>query len=90
MTGGIRTPIVDAPRAVVSGDPNDGGSFCTLFGRTVPFTADRVTAKYANQRAYVEAFTKASGKAVKAGFLLAPDARRLQKAAGQVPFPGVG
>lgn len=88
--GGIRTPLVDAPRAAMTGEANEGGSFCALFGRTVPFSADRVTAGYPTREDYVQAFATANRRAVRQGFLLAPDARRLQAAAASVPFPGVG
>jgi len=87
--GGIRTPVVDAARAVVSGDPNDGGSFCTLFGKTIPFGVATVSEKFPSRAAYVQAFTRSARKAAKAGFLLAPEVKRLEAAAGAVPFPGV-
>lgn len=88
--GGIRTPLVDAPRATMTGEANEGGSFCALFGRTVPFTAAQVTTKYPTAADYVRAFTAAGRRAVRQGYLLAPDARRLQDAAAATAFPGVG
>jgi Alpha/beta hydrolase domain len=79
--GGIRTPLVDAPSATLRGDPNSGGSFCTLFGSTTPFDAATLAALYPTHAAYVAAFDRATRQARRAGFLLAPDAAKLQAAA---------
>ena len=48
VQGGIRTPAVDAPIAVLGGLGNGGtgviGQFCRLFGNTVPLTTEQLTA----------------------------------------------
>lgn len=78
--GGIRTPLVDAPTATLRGDANAGGSFCALFGTTTPFDAATLTALYPTHAAYVTAFDQATRRALRAGFLLAPDAAKLRAA----------
>ncbi|HEY6317282.1 MAG TPA: alpha/beta hydrolase domain-containing protein [Acidimicrobiia bacterium] len=79
--GGIRTPLLDAPAATLTGDPNAGGTFCTLFGTTTPFDAATLAALYPTHAAYVTAFDRATDQAVHAGFLLAADAANLKAAA---------
>ena len=44
VQGGVRSPQVDAPLAVLSGLGQSGGGFCGLFGTTVPFTAAQLAA----------------------------------------------
>lgn len=79
--GGIRTPVVDVPIAALSGLGQTGSSFCGLFGTTVPFDAATLAALYPTHDTYVSAVGKASRAAVKAGFLLRPDARAIREAA---------
>ncbi|NDB19213.1 MAG: hypothetical protein EB027_08160, partial [Actinobacteria bacterium] len=42
VKGGIRTPHVDVPVAVLSGVGQTGASFCGLFGTTVPIDEDQL------------------------------------------------
>ena len=79
--GGIRTPLVDAPIATIRGDGNAGGTFCQLFGTTVPLSDAVLAELYPSHDDYVAKFTKATAAAVKAGFLLKPDADNLDAAA---------
>ena len=79
--GGIRTPLVDAPTATLSGDPNGGGAFCFLFGSTTPFDVATLAALYPTHAAYVAAFDAATLCALRAGYLLAPYAAKLMAAA---------
>ncbi len=79
--GGIRTPLVDAPTATLTGVPNAGGPFCVLFGSMTPFDAATLSALYPTHTAYVTAFDHATDQALHAGFLLAPDAANLKGAA---------
>ena len=74
VTGGIRTPFVDAPTAVLSGEGQTGGSFCFLFGTTALFPADQVASLYPTEADYVAAVTTSAEAAVAAGFLLQVDA----------------
>ena len=72
--GGIRTPYVDAPSAILRGEPNTGNSFCRLFGTTALFSADRMASLYGDENRFVTAVTEATNAAVSAGFLLQEDA----------------
>ncbi len=74
VQGGIRTPYVDAPSAILSGLGQTGDSFCGLFGTTILFSAEQMASLYVDQASYVEAVTDASNDAVAAGFLLQADA----------------
>ena len=87
VTGGIRTPFVDAATAVLSGEGNSGG-FCILFGTTRLFTADQLASLYVDETGYVDAVTQSAQSAVEAGFLLRGSApsnrsRRLPVAGGR-------
>lgn len=80
-TGGIRTPYVDAPAAVLTGEPNGGDPFCFLFGTTELFDAQRMAELYTDQAGYEAAVAAAADEAVAAGFLLQADAARIKSAA---------
>lgn len=84
--GGIRTPFVDAPRAALTGETNTGGSFCALFGTTAPFDAAAIAARYPSRDAFLQQFDKSTNQAVKAGFILPEEAKRLRAAAAKVPY----
>jgi len=84
--GGIRTPLVDAPRAALTGETNTGGSFCGLFGTTMPFDAATLAAEYPSRDAFLAEFDTSTKKAVKRGFLLPEEAKKLRAAAAQVPY----
>jgi len=79
--GGIRTPLVEAPFATLSSEGATGGTFCRVFGTTVPFDAATLASLYPTHADYVAKFNKATDRAVKAGFILAPDAKNLKAAA---------
>jgi hypothetical protein len=73
-TGGIRTPWVDAPTAVLSGLGQTGQDFAVLFGRTVPYDEAALAALYpGGEDEYLERFTASLDAAIDAGFLLAED-----------------
>ncbi len=56
-TGGIRTPWVDVPTAVMSGLGQSGESFAFLFGTTVPFDDATLASHYPGGRTeYLERF----------------------------------
>src|SRR4029453_17012856 len=84
--GGVRTPVVDVPIATNTGEQNAGGSFCALFGTTAPLDAGAVAALYPTEADYVKKFDAATAKAVKAGFLLPPEAKNYKAAARQITF----
>ena len=74
VRGGIRTPWVDVPTAVLSGLAQDGPGFARLFGSTEPFDAARLEALYPGGKAdYLQRFTKALDRAIGKGFILAGD-----------------
>jgi Alpha/beta hydrolase domain len=83
--GGIRTPFVDAPTAALSGSGQGGAGFCFLFGTTRPFDAATLSSLYPSHDAYVKRFRQSAARAVRAGFLLAPEAHRLVAAAQESP-----
>ena len=85
--GGIRTPLVDVPIAANTGERNGGGSFCVIFGRTVPFDAETLAGLYPTHDDYVQSFDAATDKAVKAGFLMKADAEQFKDAAASLPIP---
>jgi hypothetical protein len=73
--GGIRTPAVDAPVARLSGLGQTGGTqFCSIFGSTVPFSNDQLRALYKTHAGFALAWSRATFKALKAGFLEPADA----------------
>ena len=86
--GGIRTPWVDVPSAVLSGLGQSGESFAMLFGRTVPFDEAELTALYPGGEAdYLARFESALDAAIDARYLLEQDrAEILDVAAASYPL----
>ncbi len=82
VKGGVRTPYVDSPAAILSGEINEGESFCRLFGTTELFDAATMASLYVDRAGYVQAVSEATDKAVAKGFLLAADGERIKAAAG--------
>jgi hypothetical protein len=77
--GGIRTPWVDAPSAVLSGDPPGGGGFTMLFGKTLALDAPVLARLYpGGPDEHVRRFDVATAQAVAAGFLLEADAAEIR------------
>jgi hypothetical protein len=89
--GGVRSPQVDVPIAALGGSTNTGnpplGTFCRLFGTTVPFTAEQLTAAYPTHEAFVADWKKAADRAVADGYLLPADAKELMAAAQSAKVP---
>jgi hypothetical protein len=74
VVGGVRTPCVDAPVAVLSGTARPGVSgICQLFGRTLPFTPARLRALYLSVDDYLQQYRCAAEGAIRAGHVLADD-----------------
>lgn len=72
--GGIRSPWVDVPTAVLSGMGAKGEGFTRLFGVTRPFDATTLAALYPGGRdQYLQQFSAAAAAAAAAGFLLEED-----------------
>ena len=87
VLGGVRSPQVDAPIAALGGVGNSGsgalGTFCRLFGTTVPFTSSQLAALYKNHGAFVSQWDQATQSGVNGGFLLQRDAKELKRAAAR-------
>jgi hypothetical protein len=78
VRGGIRTPLVDAPVDVLSGDPApDGPLHCLLFGTTTPLPEARLAERFAGRTAYLAAFEAAAGASISSGFVLPEDRETL-------------
>jgi hypothetical protein len=72
--GGVRTPLVDVPTQVLSGDPGPSPSLlCLLLGSTAPLAPTRLAELYPQPGAYTEAFARSLDEAEAAGFVLAED-----------------
>jgi hypothetical protein len=83
VLGGIRTPAVDAPLAVLTGlPPATAPAFCRLFGQTLPLTPTQVSALYPTQRDFQRAWVRATRDAERAGNLLREDADSLRALVG--------
>ncbi len=82
VLGGLRTPYVDAPAAVLSGLGQRDNVFCRLFGTTDLFDATRMAELYVDKAGYEAAVAAAVDDAVAQGFLLAEDGERIVEAAG--------
>lgn len=88
-TGGIRTPWVDAPVAVLRGTgqpPAD--AFCGLLGTTERFDTERLAALYPDKQTYIDEIDAATDSAVEAGFILPADAVLIKDRARSSPLPG--
>tara|TARA_R100000005_G_scaffold5300_1_gene2582 strand:- start:962 stop:2485 length:1524 start_codon:yes stop_codon:yes gene_type:complete len=81
VLGGVRTPWVDAPVAVLSGEGQEGDRLCFLFGTTVLFDAAQMASLYVDQAGYEAAVSDALDRALDGGFLLPEDAERIRAVA---------
>jgi hypothetical protein len=85
--GGIRTPAVDVPTESLSGEFDPSKSFiCSLFGSRSPFTTATLKQLYPTHADYVTKVKTSAAAAVKAGFLLAPDAATIDQQAQDSPY----
>jgi hypothetical protein len=74
VTGGVRTPAVDAPVDVLSGlAPSDSSVICILLGSTTPIPDDVLARRYPDRDAYLAAYRRATDAAIRAGFVLRDD-----------------
>jgi hypothetical protein len=62
-------------------------TFCSIFGQTVPFTAEQLAARYPTPAHFVWDFAIASLRAYERGYLTEPDVLRLVRAAVLTYFP---
>jgi len=85
--GGIRTPWVDVPTAVLSGMGAKGEGFTRLFGVTRPFDSAKLATLYPGGcDEYMDRFSAAGQSARAAGFLLDADIPEIL-AVARVSFP---
>ena len=76
--GGIRTPKVDAPADVQSGEPGAGADLmCMLLGSSKPLPPQRLAELYADHEEYLTKFEAAADAAITDGFVLAEDREAL-------------
>jgi hypothetical protein len=82
--GGIRTPHVDVPVAVLSGMGNDGAAIARLCGTTIPFSAEQLASLYPSKADYIAQFDAATDAAVVAGWFLEADAPEIKAIAAEL------
>jgi hypothetical protein len=76
--GGIRTPWVDVPTAVMSGLGQSGGTFAILFGRTEPFDEVALEALYPGGMVeYLKRFEASLDATIASGFILEEDRQEI-------------
>lgn len=77
--GGIRTPWVDAPTAVLSGLGGAGGGWASLFGTTRPFDDETLASMYpCGASDHMLEVRRSLARAVESGFVLAVDAPEIE------------
>ena len=78
VEGGIRTPPLDVPVAVLSGDPVGGSQvLCLLFGKTEAFSPERLAELYLSADEYLDAYEAAADEAIAGGWVLEEDREEL-------------
>jgi hypothetical protein len=86
--GGVRTPPVEVPVAVQSGEAAPGNKLlCALFGSSRAFSPARLKALYGTEAEYLQRFDAATQQAVNAGYVLAADRAAMEAEARAVNFP---
>jgi hypothetical protein len=86
--GGIRSPWVDAPTAVLSGFGQTGAEFAFLFGTTRPFDAAELARLYPGGRSdRLARFDKSLADTLARGFVLEEDAPEIRAVAAATPWP---
>src|SRR5205807_10484609 len=81
--GGTRLPQLEAPVPTLSGEPGGGPGFCSLFGTTTAFDAGRLSSLYPSHQGFVTAFSKATDRMQRDGFLLPADAKEAKAEASR-------
>lgn len=77
--GGVRTPPVDVPVEVLTGEPGPGREpVCILAGSTRPLPSERIAVLYPSTEAYEIAFGDAVDAVIDAGFVLEEDRRAIE------------
>ncbi|MFO0689176.1 MAG: alpha/beta hydrolase domain-containing protein [Myxococcota bacterium] len=84
VTGGVRSPHVDAPIAAIRGTGNSAPgpvNFCGLFGTTTPLAPEQLAALYPTHARFVWAWLDSLYQAVRRGHILWEDALLVLKPA---------
>ncbi len=85
--GGLRSPWVDAPTAVLSGFGQSGSIFAFLFGTTRPFDPAALARLYPGGRSdFLARFQHAIDETLSRGFLLEADAAEIEGLAGALTW----
>ncbi len=88
--GGVRSPWVDVPTAILSGLGQDAPGLLRLFGTTRPFDGATLARLYPGGRVeYVGRFNKALKSAIDAGFILEDDREEIE-ALALAMYPAAG
>jgi hypothetical protein len=87
VKGGIRTPFVDAPVAILSGLGQEPGGLCGLFGTTILFGEVQLADLYPDKQSYIDAIDASADSAVDAGFLVPADGELIKARARTSPLP---
>ena len=83
--GGIRTPWVEVPTAVMAGLGQSGESFAMLFGRTEPFDDATLSTLYPGGKdEYLQRFEASLDATIAAGFLLSEDREEILARRGRL------
>jgi hypothetical protein len=86
-TGGVRSPWMDVPTAVLTGLGQNAPGMGVLFGVTQPFGADKLAQLYpGGAREYQRKFDVSLHDAIVAGFILPADEREIKELSA-VSFP---
>src|SRR5215467_2241200 len=88
--GGVRTPWVDAPVAVLSGLGQEGAMFTHLFGVTRPFDDAQLARLYpSGRKQYLAEFERHLDQAIASGFILMADRDEVLALAAAACPPGL-
>jgi len=77
--GGVRTPQVDAPIAAFTGEQSGSSLLCALLGTTTPFDGAMLASLYPRHKTFVSAYDRSLRRAVRAGWILRPDAKLMEQ-----------
>ncbi len=87
--GGLRTPPVDVPVRVLSGEQGPNGAvICLLFGSTKPLPADRLAQLYPSRADFEARYDEATDQAIDDGYVLSEDREALGSFAHPELVPG--
>lgn len=82
VLGGIRTPLVDVPVAILSSETYPNPTIiCLLLGSTKPISAERLAERYASSADYLAQYEASTRQAIATGFVLPDDRQALLEAA---------